>query len=148
MFQAHKSSDEDQAQFTQTAAKKSHKPQHSIIGRDLKITGDIVSTGDITVHGEVEGTITCRSLTLGDTPVISSVTAETVRISGVFDGEIKAKKVSLGRNARVTGNIYHESLEVESGASIEGKLARLGSKRSAAISKVAALEPTAKVSNG
>lgn len=147
MFQAHKTSDEDKDQFPQTVAKSSHKPQHSIIGRDLKITGDIVSTGDITVHGEVEGTITCRSLTLGDTPVISAVTAETVRISGVFDGEIRAKKVSLGKNARVTGNIYHESLEVEAGASIEGKLARLGNKRAAAISKVATLEP-AKVSNG
>ena len=149
MFQAHKNSDEKE-EFPQTVKKGSHKPQHSIIGRDLKITGDIVSTGDITVHGEVEGTITCRSLTLGDTPVISSVTAETVRISGVFDGEIRAKKVCLGRNARVTGNIYHESLEVEAGGSIEGKLARLGNKRAAAISKVATLEQPApaKVSNG
>jgi cytoskeletal protein CcmA (bactofilin family) len=147
MFQSQKVSDPSPAP-SKPATASSRKPQHSIIGTDLKITGDIVSSGDITVHGTVEGSITCRSLTLGDAPVISAITAETVRISGVFDGEVKAQKVSLGRNARVTGNIYHESLEVEAGASIEGKLARLGGKKAADSSTVTALEQPAKVSNG
>ena len=121
-----------------TAGKK--RPQHSIIGSDLKITGDIESSGDITVHGVVEGSIKCRTLTLGDSPVISSVDAETVRISGTFDGEVRAKKVSLIKNAKVTGDIYHESLEVESGATIEGRLARLDGGKSAGNGKVTDLK--------
>lgn len=147
MFQVQKPADPDVESSTPGPVASKKKPQHSIIGHDLRITGDIHSSGDITVHGEVEGTITCRSLTLGDAPVISSVSAETVRISGAFDGDIKAQKVALGRHAKVTGNIYHESLEVEAGASIEGRLARLGSKKKAGRAKVTPLE-SAKASNG
>ena len=101
------------------------KVQHSIIGPNLKIVGDLHSAGDITVHGTVEGSITCRSLTLGDAPTASKVTAETVRVSGAFDGEISAREVHLSRNARVTGDIWHESLSVEPGASIEGRRRKL-----------------------
>ncbi|MDH3476440.1 MAG: polymer-forming cytoskeletal protein [Rhodospirillales bacterium] len=101
------------------------KVQHSIIGHNVTITGELHSTGDIMVHGTVEGSITCRSLTLGESPTVSSVKAETVRISGDFSGEIEAKEVILSSQARVSGNIRHDSLSVEPGASIEGRLSRL-----------------------
>ena len=45
--------------------------QHSIISPDLKIKGDLVSSGDIKVEGSVEGSISCRTLTLGDNPVLN-----------------------------------------------------------------------------
>ena len=68
MFQSNRSSEpQKNDQPTSGTAKK--RPQHSIIGTDLKITGDIESSGDITVHGTVEGSIKCRTLTLGDAPV-------------------------------------------------------------------------------
>ena len=101
------------------------KIQHSIIGNDLKITGDLISDGDITVHGVVEGSIKCRALTLGEAPTISKIEADTVRISGSFSGDVKAKQVVLTETAHVTGDITHESLEVKPGASIEGRLKRL-----------------------
>ena len=127
MFQSNRTGETSQGGQPAASTSTNKRPQHSIIGTDLKITGDIESSGDITVHGTVEGSIKCRTLTLGDAPVISSVEAETVRISGSFDGEVRAKKVSLTRNAKVKGDIYHESLEVEAGATIEGRLARLES---------------------
>ncbi|NNG05112.1 MAG: polymer-forming cytoskeletal protein [Inquilinus sp.] len=103
------------------------KVQHSIISADLKITGDLESTGDITVDGTVEGNIKCRTLILGEEPEIkSSIEADTVRICGAFSGDVKARKVVLTKTARVTGDIFHECLEVEEGASLEGRLGRLG----------------------
>ncbi len=113
------------------------KVQHSIIGPNLKITGDLHSAGDITVHGTVEGSITCRSLTLGEAPTASKVTAETVRVSGAFDGEISAKEVYLSRNARVTGDIWHESIAIEPGASIEGRLGKPKRAKAAKPAKAA-----------
>ncbi len=100
--------------------------QHSMISSDLKITGDLESTGDITIEGAVEGKIKCRTLTVGENPVLnSSVEADTVRICGTFSGDVRAQKVVLTKNARFTGDIYHESLEVEEGAHLEGRLGRL-----------------------
>jgi cytoskeletal protein CcmA (bactofilin family) len=67
--------------------------QHSIIPVDLQITGNLVSTGDIHVEGAIHGTITCRTLTLTGQPVIQgSVKAETVRVSGTFDGKPRGEK--------------------------------------------------------
>lgn len=123
-------------------------PRHSIISAELKIKGDLESSGDITVEGQVEGNIKCRTLTLGEAPIInSSVEADTVRICGVFSGEVKARKVVLTRTAKVSGDIYHETLQVDEGATIEGRIARLDSKKATKEKdKVAALRPAA--SNG
>lgn len=102
--------------------------QHSIIGQDLVITGDLVSTGDIKIDGRVDGNITCRTLTLGDQPVINSaISAETVRICGAFSGEVKANKVVLTSTAKVKGDISQEILEIEPGALVEGQVSRLES---------------------
>ncbi len=101
-------------------------PEHSIIPADLKITGDLVSSGDIHVEGVIHGNITCRTLTLTGQPVIEgSVKAETVRVCGAFDGKVEAKKVTLTKGAKMVGEIYYETLEIEPGASFEGKLSCL-----------------------
>ncbi len=100
--------------------------QHTIIPADLQITGDLVSTGDIHVEGVIHGNITCRTLTLTGQPVIKgSVKAETVRVCGTFDGKVEAKKVALTKAAKMVGEIYYETLEMEAGASFEGKLSCL-----------------------
>jgi len=129
---------------------KNKKVQHSVISSDLKIKGDLESTGDITVDGTVEGNIKCRTLILGEEPEIkSSIEADTVRICGAFAGDVKARKVVLTKTARVTGDIYHECLEVEEGATLEGRLGRLKSDKASSQtnksddsdSKVTTLKP-------
>ena len=113
---------------TSQATPRPEKPsaEHSIIPADLKITGDLVGPGDIHVEGVIHGNITCRTLTLTGQPVIKgSVKAETVRVCGTFDGKIEAKKVTLTKAARMTGEIYYETLEIESGALFEAKVSRI-----------------------
>ncbi len=101
-------------------------PQLSVISADLKVTGDLVSTGEIHVEGVIHGDISCRTLTLAGEPVIKgSVETESVRVRGTFDGHIQAKKVTLTKAARVTGEIYYETLEIEPGAYFEGKVSCL-----------------------
>jgi cytoskeletal protein CcmA (bactofilin family) len=110
------------------ATSQPEKPstEHSIIPADLTITGDLVSPGDIHVEGVIHGDITCRTLTLTGQPVIQgSVKAETVRVSGTFNGKVEAKKVSLTKAAKMMGEIYYETLEMEAGASFEGKVSRI-----------------------
>ena len=104
----------------------SESPNQSVIGADLTIVGNLVCAGDLKVDGRVDGDITCRILTLGAEPVINSkVKADTVRICGAFTGEVRARKVILTSTARVQGDLYHEHLEIERGATYQGYVGRL-----------------------
>ncbi len=97
------------------------KMQHSFISADTKVTGDLEGVGDISVEGSVEGNISCRTLTLRGEPTITGdVHAEAVHVCGRFKGALYAKKVVLTKAARMTGDIYYETLELQEGAKFEG----------------------------
>ncbi len=83
--------------------------------------GLLESAGDISVEGSVEGNITCRTLTLRREPTITGdVHAEAVHVCGRFTGAFRVKKVVLTKTARMTGDIYYETLELQEGAEFEG----------------------------
>ncbi len=95
--------------------------QHSFISADTTVTGDIESAGDISVEGSVEGNVTCRTLSLRGKPTITGdVHADAVHVCGRYRGAIRAKKVVLTKAARMTGDIYYETLEIKEGAKFEG----------------------------
>ena len=98
----------------------------SIISVDLRITGDVISVGDIQVDGLVEGDVQSRSIVVGEEAhVRGSIVAETVRITGTVTGSVKANTVTLDRTARVQGDIVHHSIGIEQGAYVEGKIERM-----------------------
>ena len=101
----------------------------SIISADLKIVGDLNSGGDLQIDGAVEGDITSRTLTIGESAVVRGVlVAETVRIYGSVFGEVRANSVALSGTAKMMGDITHQSLTMEAGAELIGKLSRLDAK--------------------
>ncbi len=98
----------------------------SIISADLKITGNLASAGDLQIDGTVEGDITSRQVTVGQGALVQgAILANTVRIYGTVAGEIKANDVTLAKSARVDGDIGHQSIAMEAGASVSGRLTRL-----------------------
>ncbi len=101
----------------------------SIISADLKIVGDLNSGGDLQIDGAVEGDITSRALTIGESAVVHGLlVAETVRIYGSVIGEVRANSVILSKTARVEGDIIHQSITMEAGADLIGRLSRLDAK--------------------
>ena len=115
----------------------------SIISPDLKIIGDLKSSGDIQIDGCVEGDINSRTLTIGQSAEVQgSIVADTVRISGTVIGQVKAKAVTLERSANMTGDITHGNLTMEAGAQFEGHVRRMqGGVPATSDSKVAPLRP-------
>ena len=98
----------------------------SLISADLRIVGDLNSGGDIHVEGVVEGDIRSAMLTIGEgAEVRGSIVAEQVRVCGTVLGQIQAQRVELTKTAKVTGDIAHELLSIESGAFIEGHCRRV-----------------------
>jgi cytoskeletal protein CcmA (bactofilin family) len=98
----------------------------SIISADLRITGNLSSNGDIQIDGKIDGNIDSKSLTIGENAEVNgTVTCERIRVCGKVSGEIRATSVVLAKSAKVTADIAHKSLEIESGASLEGSVRHL-----------------------
>ena len=98
----------------------------SLLSTDLKITGDLVSQGELQVDGQIDGDIRTDVLIVGETAQINGeISADTVRVHGYVTGQIKARSVSLAKSAHVLGDILHESLSIEQGASLEGHCRRI-----------------------
>lgn len=97
----------------------------SLLGSDLRITGDISSSGEVQVDGRVEGDVIADSLVVTETGVVDgAIAANSVRVLGIVNGPITAGSVKLGRSARVTGDIVHQTLSVEEGAFVTGHCRR------------------------
>ena len=101
----------------------------SVISKALKITGQLESSEDIRIDGEVDGDIHGVSVTVGaGAKVKGSVYGQTVELAGTIEGKMEAKKVILTGTAHMTGDVIHQDIRIESGAYIDGHC-RPGSNR-------------------
>ncbi len=111
----------------------------SLISADLMIDGNLTCEGAIQIDGKVNGDINSNSLTIGECAEVDGVvTADDVTVHGNMQGEIRSHSVQVMSTARITGDIVHQILAVEAGASIEGQMRRMDSQSAA---QVQALQP-------
>ena len=99
----------------------------SVLASDLKIVGEITSSGAVEVMGEIDGTLTARNVTIGgEGRVKGSVQSETLEVKGALDGRVATGGFTLRATAKVEADITYATVVIESGAQIEGsfKLAR------------------------
>ena len=97
----------------------------SVLGADLRIIGDVVSSGPVQLDGHVEGNIRAPHLTVGAGARVSGrIEADTAHIDGTVSGHLEVRDVRLSRTAKVTGDILHQSLSIEFGAHVEGTFKR------------------------
>jgi cytoskeletal protein CcmA (bactofilin family) len=93
----------------------------SVISKALKITGQLESTEDIEILGEVDGDVRAVTVKVGpNAKVKGTVYGEEVELSGTVEGKIEAKKVILTRTAHMSGDVIHSDIRIESGAFIDG----------------------------
>lgn len=97
----------------------------SVIAGDMHVLGNIVSEGVLDIDGKIDGNIRCHTASVRENGrVKGDVIAEVVHVYGAVEGLVKAKSVILYATAKVTGTVMHESLSIEDGAFIDGKLKR------------------------
>jgi cytoskeletal protein CcmA (bactofilin family) len=112
----------------------------SLISRALKITGQLESTEDIQIDGEIDGDVRGVSVKVGNNAKIKgSVYGEQVELAGTVEGKIEAKKVVLTSTAHMSGDVVHQEIKIDSGAYINGycrpDFGKTASKPIAAIPK-------------
>lgn len=101
------------------------KPPASMLSSDLLIIGNLKTTGDIQVEGQVEGDIRAHLLTVGEGATVKGeVVADDVVVNGRVVGRVRGLKVRLTSTARVEGDIIHKTIAIESGAHFEGSVQR------------------------
>jgi len=109
----------------------------TIIGEGTVVQGDIIYEGGLHIDGKVEGNISAQSgsvttLTLSKLgSVHGSIDVPTVVIDGEVQGDVTAsERVQLIANARITGNVKYNLIEMEVGAVVNGQLLRQEGERS------------------
>lgn len=101
------------------------KPPASVLSADLQITGNIKTTGDVNIEGNVEGDIRAHLLTVGEGATVKGeCIADDVVVNGRVVGKVRGLKVRLTSTARVEGDIIHKTIAIESGAHFEGSVQR------------------------
>ena len=114
------------------------KAPPSVLSTDLTVTGNMKTTGDIQVEGNVEGDIHAHLLTVGETAVIKGeIVADDVVVNGRVIGRVRGLKVRLTSTARVEGDIIHKTIAIESGAHFEGSVQRADDPLAKAAPKTA-----------
>lgn len=93
----------------------------SVISKALKITGQLESTEDIQIEGEVDGDVRAVSVKVGtNAKVKGTVYGDEVELSGSVEGKIEARKVVLTSTAHMAGDVVHADIRIDSGAYING----------------------------
>ncbi len=104
----------------------------SLIAPGVEIAGDVIITDGVRVDGHIEGNVLAKKDTRGllvlseKGSINGAVKVYDAVVNGTICGDLEvAHFLELQANARVTGNITYRRLQLECGATIEGRLDRL-----------------------
>jgi cytoskeletal protein CcmA (bactofilin family) len=99
----------------------------SFIGSEVTISGNISGKGDLHLDGTVEGDIQCATLILGAGGRIKgNINAEKATLGGAVGGTVSARTIVVEKTARISGDLSYESVSIETGAQVDGRLTQRG----------------------
>lgn len=103
----------------------------SIIDRDLRIDGSIVSRGKLIIKGSVRGTIEGETVIIAEKgEVHSEATVTSMTIGGSFEGEIiAAKELIVLATGSCSGRVECKDLIVENGGILNAEVSCKTSKK-------------------
>jgi len=106
------------------------------LGKNVTVKGQIFAREDLTIDGEVEGTVECQEhrLTIGpNARVQAGLKAREIIIHGSIQGNVDATdKIDIKKEAKLVGDIKTSRIVIEDGAYFKGSID---------ISKVASGKP-------
>src|SRR5580692_10137000 len=119
------------------------------LGKSVIVKGQIFSREDLTIDGEVEGTVELQEhrLTIGPNgKVRASIKARELVVLGQINGNVETTdKIDIRKDARLVGDIRTARIVIEDGAYFKGNIdiVRAEAARPAAASQHAAAQHAA-----
>ena len=96
------------------------------LGKSVVIKGELSASEDLTLYGQMEGSVTLpdHTLTIGPAANIkASISAKAVVIMGAVTGNVTAgEKVEIRATGSVTGDLTSPCLVVAEGGHLRGKV--------------------------
>ena len=107
------------------AKTRSGAPRLSFIGSEVVVSGDLASDARLQIDGRVDGNVRCASLSQGEEGTIAgNILAEDARLAGTVEGMVAAGTIVVEATARILGDVAYDTISIEAGATIEGRLGR------------------------
>ena len=107
------------------ARTRSGAPHLSFIGAEVIVSGDLASDAQLQIDGRVDGNVRCASLSQGAEGIIAgNIFAEDARLAGTVEGMVAAGTIVIEATARILGDVAYDTISIEAGATIEGRLGR------------------------
>jgi cytoskeletal protein CcmA (bactofilin family) len=96
------------------------------LGKNVTVKGQIFAREDLTIDGEVEGTVECHEhrLTIGpNARVQAGLKAREIIIQGSIQGNVDASdKIDIKKEAKLVGDIKTSRIVIEDGAYFKGSI--------------------------
>jgi cytoskeletal protein CcmA (bactofilin family) len=106
-------------------ASRSGPPGLSFIGPEVLVSGDLATDAQLHLDGRIDGNVRCSQLVLGEAGIIAgNIQAEEARIAGTVEGQVNVRTLFVEATARILGDVAYETLSIDAGAQLEGRLAR------------------------
>ncbi len=98
----------------------------SILTGEVVIDGHLMSAGELQIDGEVNGDVRARAVVIDINGIVhGEVAAEDVIVRGRIIGPIRALHVHILNGAHVEGDVLNETISIENGAFVDGKIHRV-----------------------
>mgnify|MGYP003572009391 CR=1 FL=1 len=102
----------------------------TLLGPNTEIHGDVNFSGGLRVDGKLVGNVSAKDasnnslLTISEQGEVSgNVTVPHVVINGIVNGNVSSSgKVLLQSKAKIVGDVYYSSIEMELGATVNGNM--------------------------
>ena len=98
----------------------------AVIGKSVVVKGQILSREDLTIEGEVEGTVELQEhrLTVGQAGKVNAgVKARELVVLGTIQGNVDiADKIDIRKDAKLVGDIKTARIVIEDGAFFKGNI--------------------------
>jgi cytoskeletal protein CcmA (bactofilin family) len=99
---------------------------NAVLGKSVIVKGQILSREDLTIDGEVEGTVEMQEhrLTIGPNgKVRASVQAREVIVLGTLQGNVETgDRIDIRKEAKLVGDIKTARIVIEDGAYFKGNV--------------------------
>lgn len=127
MFNGNRNRDDRATAAAGTAQANARRGQFSVLGADIVIAGNLTASSDLHIDGRIEGDVRCGSLVQGaESQIFGRVEADEARLAGSIEGSVRARQITVERTARITGDVEYETIMVEQGGHIDGRLKHIG----------------------
>lgn len=98
--------------------------QAGLIGRGIRVKGEVTGAGALEVDGEIEGRVELDQLTVGPSGVVQAeVSVADAVVHGRTGGQLTAsRRLEVKGSATVEGDVRAGALVIEEGAVFKGRV--------------------------